>query len=128
MSGKTKIPPFGRNGQRSIVLEKKNLEDHLLPVNGNRKEEALVGEQLYQRIREMLESGKRKKPCSSFRDRHQDGPKDRDWKGMAGLSAPFRKTRSFGTLSGLDPAQSSGGWKGGTTMSERDMVVHPMPV
>lgn len=44
-----------------IVLEKKNLEDHLLPVNGDRKEEALVGEQLYQRIREMLESGKKKK-------------------------------------------------------------------
>ena len=44
-----------------IVLEKKNLEDHLLPVNGDRKEEALVGEQLYQRIREMLESGKKKR-------------------------------------------------------------------
>ena len=44
-----------------IVLEKKNLEDHLLPVNGDRKKEALVGEQVYQRIWEMLESGKKKK-------------------------------------------------------------------
>ena len=35
------------------VLEKESIEDHLLPVNGDRKEEALVGEQLYQRIRDI---------------------------------------------------------------------------